>query len=422
MGFVDHQKVVRRKEIDNAVGPGSLRTARDVSGVVLDSRTESQLFELFEVVLRPHFDPLRFQQFSLLFEPGDALAQFSPDRKQRPLELLLRRHELLARKDRHRFQALQSRPGQGIEARDPIDRFPKKLDAHRFLRVGGMQFHRVPAHPELAALERDVVPVVLHVDQSAEQDLPTDLQPDMDGYQEGSIVLLASDAVDAGNAGHDDDVPPRHQRTHRREPEPFNLLVHARVLFDERVRARDVGLGLVVVEVADKILDRILREERLELGVQLGRQRLVVRDHQSRPLRRLDHVGDRERLARPGDPQQNLMIPPRRHARGQSLDRFGLVARRSIGCRQFKLHRPTLPGPAHRRQILSARPKAPQSGLDPPTRHLAPRAEPAAPHDPPSADAQPFDHFPKMILACVVSVRYTPRHCLAPTRAFFLGG
>ena len=55
-----------------------------------------------------------------------------------------------------------------------------------------------------------------------------------------------------------------------------------RVLLDVRVRRRHVGLGLVVVVVRDEVLDGVVREELLELAVELRRQRLVVRDDQRR--------------------------------------------------------------------------------------------------------------------------------------------
>ena len=58
---------------------------------------------------------------------------------------------------------------------------------------------------------------------------------------------------------------------------PVDLVVDERVLLDVGVRLGDVGLGLVVVVVGDEVLDRVLREERLELAVQLGGQRLVGR-------------------------------------------------------------------------------------------------------------------------------------------------
>jgi hypothetical protein len=129
--------------------------------------------------------------------------------------------------------------------------------------------------------------------------------PDRDDH--GLVILLAADAVNAGDAGHHDHVAPREERTHRREPQPLDLLVDARILLDERVGARDVGLGLVVIEVADEVLDGVVGEKALELRVKLRGQRFVVRNHQRGPVHVLDDIGDRERLARAGHTQQDLV-------------------------------------------------------------------------------------------------------------------
>ena len=72
------------------------------------------------------------------------------------------------------------------------------------------------------------------------------------------------------------------ERTHGREPQALDLFVDAGILFDERVGARDVGLGLIIIEVADEIFDRVVGEEAFELGVELRGQRFVMRDHQRR--------------------------------------------------------------------------------------------------------------------------------------------
>ena len=55
-----------------------------------------------------------------------------------------------------------------------------------------------------------------------------------------------------------------------------DLLVDVGVLFDVGVGAGDVGLRLVVVVVADEVLDGVLGEELLELAVELGGEGLVV--------------------------------------------------------------------------------------------------------------------------------------------------
>ena len=127
---------------------------------------------------------------------------------------------------------------------------------------------------------------------------------------------------------HDDHVAPLEQGVGRRVAELVDLVVPARVLLDVRVRARQVRLGLVVVEVADEVLDRVVREELAELGVELGGQRLVVGQDEGRLLVALDGLGDRERLARPGRAEQRLVAQPAGQPVGQAVDRLGLVAGR----------------------------------------------------------------------------------------------
>ncbi len=82
--------------------------------------------------------------------------------------------------------------------------------------------------------------------------------------------------------GDDDHVAPLEQGVGRGVAEPVDLVVARRVLLDVRVAPRQVRLGLVVVEVADEVLDRVVREELAELGVELGGQRLVVGQHEGR--------------------------------------------------------------------------------------------------------------------------------------------
>src|SRR5690606_34468001 len=85
-------------------------------------------------------------------------------------------------------------------------------------------------------------------------------------------------------------------------------------------------LGLVIVVVADEVLDRVVREERLELAVELGRQGLVRRHHQGRLLHLLDDVGDGVGLARAGDAEQGLLGQAALEAGHELFDRLRLVA------------------------------------------------------------------------------------------------
>ena len=111
------------------------------------------------------------------------------------------------------------------------------------------------------------------------------------------VIFLAANAINARHTGDDNHVLAREQRTHRRKPQPFNLIVDARVLLDERIGARDVGLRLVIIEITDEIFHSVVRKKTFELGVELRGEGFVVRDDQRRFIEVFDHVGDRECFA-----------------------------------------------------------------------------------------------------------------------------
>ena len=144
------------------------------------------------------------------------------------------------------------------------------------------------------------------------------------------VGLDRADTVDAGHGGHDDDVVALQQRARRRVAHAVDLLVDRGVLFDVGVGARNVGFGLVVVVIADEILDRVVGEETLELAVELGGQRLVRREDDGGALRRLDHLGHGVGLAGAGDAEQHLRAVVAVDAFDQFLDRGRLVALRLV--------------------------------------------------------------------------------------------
>jgi hypothetical protein len=150
-------------------------------------------------------------------------------------------------------------------------------------------------------------------------DAPTELE----GHR--GVGLAGADAVDARHRGDDDHVAPRQEREGRGVAHPIDLFVDDRVLLDEGVGGRDVGLGLVVVVVADEVVDGVVGEQLLQLAVELGGEDLVVDHDQGRPLGRGDDVGHGVGLARPGDPEQDLGGVAAVQTVDQVGDRLGLV-------------------------------------------------------------------------------------------------
>ncbi len=157
-----------------------------------------------------------------------------------------------------------------------------------------------------------------------------------DGDGGAGIGLDRADAVDARHRGDDDHIVPLQDRPRRRMAHAVDLLIDGAVLLDIGVGAGDIGFRLVIVVIADEILDRVLRKELLELGIELGRQGLVGGQDQGRALGAGDHLGHGEGLARAGDAKQHLVALLGVDALHQLGDGGGLVAGRLVFAHQLE--------------------------------------------------------------------------------------
>ena len=116
--------------------------------------------------------------------------------------------------------------------------------------------------------------------------------------------LWVSHTVEAGDGGDDDDVfAPREEGGGCPQAELLDLGIDGHILLDIGIGGGDIGFGLVVIVVGDEVLDSIVGEERLELGIELGCQGLVVTQYQRGLAEASDDVGSGEGLPRPRDPK-----------------------------------------------------------------------------------------------------------------------
>ena len=118
--------------------------------------------------------------------------------------------------------------------------------------------------------------------------------------------------------------------------EPFDLLVDAGVLFDKGVRVGDIGLGLVVVVVGDKVFHRVVGEELLELRAKLGGQGFVVGQHQGGALDPFNDLGHGEGLTTAGDALEGLLVQTQFNPPGNGVNGLRLIAGRFIRADNFK--------------------------------------------------------------------------------------
>ncbi len=123
-----------------------------------------------------------------------------------------------------------------------------------------------------------------------------------------------------------EDVPSGQQGLGRPVAESVDLLVDRRVFLDVEVDLGNVRLGLVVVVVADEVLDGVVGEQGAELAHQLGGEGLVRAHDEGRPLEAGDRVRHREGLAAARDPEQRDVLLPLLDPTDDLLDRLRLVS------------------------------------------------------------------------------------------------
>src|SRR5262249_27818745 len=97
------------------------------------------------------------------------------------------------------------------------------------------------------------------------------------------------------------------------------------------------GFGLVVVVIADEVVDGVVRKEGLELLEELSRQRLVVRQNERRLAELLDDMGGGEGLAAAGNAEERLAILPGQKARRELVNGLRLIACGLEGTDEIKL-------------------------------------------------------------------------------------
>ena len=305
--------------------------AGQIARIVFDAGAGAGGFHHLEIEGGALLQPLRFQQAALVVQLVQPPFQFRFDRLDRLHQRRPRRHVVRVGVDFYKLEVVLAVAGERIELLDIFHGVAEQVHAPGAVFIVGREdVDDVAAHPKGAAGKIGLRPLVLQRHQIGDQLALVDALALLQREGHRGVGLDRADTVDARHRGHDDDVVALQQRPRRRVAHAVDLLVDGRVLLDIGVGPRHIGLGLVVVVVADKILDRVVGEEALELAIELRRQRLVRRQDDGGALRGLDHLGHGVGLAGAGDAEQHLGAVLTRNALDQFPDRSRLVALRLV--------------------------------------------------------------------------------------------
>ena len=291
-----------------------------------------------DVELAALLEALGFEELPLLRQHREPAAQLLLDVLHRLVQRRPGRHIVAVRINLDPLQRPRRLPRQRIKLRDLVDLLPEEGNLPRpILLVHRPHIQRVPLHPESSPSKRLVIPLVLQRHQIRRHLPRINRLPLADVKRHRRISLDATNAVNTAHGSDNNHIIPLQNRPRSRVAHAIDRFVDGAFLLDVGVAPGNVGLGHVVVVVAHEILDGVVGEKALELAIELGGQRLVVREDQRGALHRLDHLRHRERLARAGDAEQHLVQLVVLHALHEIGDRAGLVAGGLIAGRDAEL-------------------------------------------------------------------------------------
>ncbi len=308
VAFVNDHEGVFREVIHEGRRRLAGRSSREVTGIIFYSLAVTHLFHHLNIELRPLIQALSLQEFTRGSQFREPFLQLLPDPVNGPFHIVPRRHIMASGINRRCFKSFYLLPPQRIHERDGLDGIAEKFHPDDpFLLVGWKDLHHVSPHAKGSAVKIDIIARVLHVHKPPQHVVAPELHSAFQTQDQAAVFLRRPDAVNARYAGHDDDVLPFQKGAGRRVPHLIDSLIDGRVLLDVRIRAGDIGLGLIIIVVTHKILYGVAGEERLEFRVKLGCQGLVVGNDKRRPLDPLDHIRNREGLPGTRDTQKDLL-------------------------------------------------------------------------------------------------------------------
>jgi len=267
VGLVHEEEKILREEVQQRARRLAGQTAVQIAGIILDTRAVAHLAQHLQVVEGPHPQPFRLQKPSSALQQGRPLLHVRADRLKGGGDFLPVRDVVFGREDRGGTLRDQGPTGDRIDLIDPLDLLIEKGDPKGRVAVGGVDLHDLAPNPEDPRLEGEVVPLVVASGQPQEEGLP--IIPLSQGETNDRLLVVSplAQAVNAGDACHHEHVSPFQQAFRRLEPQLFDFVVDRGILLDVEILRGKIGLGLIVVVIADEVADRIIWEELSEFAV-----------------------------------------------------------------------------------------------------------------------------------------------------------
>ncbi len=208
VAFVDQDQRIVRQIIEQGGRRFARQASRKMPRVILDPVAIADLLHHFQIEHGALPQALRLDQLALLLQFLVPPIQLGQDAGHCRIAGLLRHHVVRLRINRQPLISLPHLSQQRVDLRQAFDLVAEHLDAIGVVIVSGIDLDDVAAHPESAAPEIGVVPVVQDIHQARDNLVAGNLLPFLEHQQHAVVSFGRAQTVYATHAGHDHAVAP----------------------------------------------------------------------------------------------------------------------------------------------------------------------------------------------------------------------
>ena len=230
------------------------------------------------------------QQFIIFLEPFDALLVLGANILDGALNFFFRRSVVAARENSEEFRLFQNLASQRINPRNSIDVIAEKLHSISRFTARRKYINHVAFDAKRTARKVDIVTMVLNIHQLAQKFVLQTPLAALHRNRQIIIIRRRTKPIDAADARHDNHVAPCQQSVSSSMAQAVDFFVDCRIFLDIGIARRDVSFWLVIIKIADEIMNFVVGEKLFEFAEQLGSESFVVRQNQRRHVPLSDNV------------------------------------------------------------------------------------------------------------------------------------
>lgn len=165
VAFVDEEKKILGEKVNQGRRRLAGATAIEVTRIILDTLDEAGFAEHFEVVFRALGEALRFKEFVVLLEVFEAFFILGLDASNSAFELVLRSGVVGVWEDMDAVRFFAGFGGQRVNNTDVLESIEPELKAIAPFPASWEEVDGVAHDTEIAALESEVIAMILHSDE-----------------------------------------------------------------------------------------------------------------------------------------------------------------------------------------------------------------------------------------------------------------